>query len=297
LDKAYNEILSKIPSVYATALQKCNFFDLQEIRFRTGRAVMLYKREGVSYLSKEDGMTRNKECALYATAEDISQIVRAFCKNSVYAYQEEIKEGYITIKGGHRVGISGTAVADKGNVTNMKYLSGLNIRIAREYKGSASHLLGHILDGTRIYNSIIISPPGVGKTTILRDLARQLSNRFKVSLVDERSELAAMHMGVPQFDVGEQTDVLDAFPKATGMIHALRSLSPDVIITDEIGTEEDICAVKSLLKGGCKIVTSMHGYSIEEAMHNKKELMELFETAILLERKNGIPEVRTCLKL
>ena len=124
-----------------------------------------------------------------------------------------------------------------------------------------------------------------------------LSEKFKVSIIDERSELAASVDGVPQFDVGIQTDVLDGFPKTSGIMCALRSLSPDVIITDEIGTDSDIYAIKNVLSGGCKTVATMHGYSIEDAVLKKGELLELFERAILLERRNGVPEVIKCLKL
>ncbi len=297
MDKVRSELLSKMIPIYHSALDACSFYNLQEIRFRVSRPVMLYYGDRTSYLCKAGGETNKKEHALLASSEDIARLVSAFCRSSVYAYQEEIKGGFITIRGGHRIGISGKAVLDGGRVSNIDYFSGVNIRIAREFPHSADNCMKHICSSDRIYNSIIISPPGVGKTTILRDCARQLSLRFKVIIVDERSEIAACGKGVPQFDVGEQTDVLDGFPKPEGIIHALRSLSPDVIITDEIGTEADTAAVCELLKGGCKIITSMHGYSIDEAMARKKRLMELFETAILLDRNNGIPEVKQCLKL
>ena len=297
MDKVRSEILSKMIPEYKTALNACSFHNLQEIRFRADRPVMLYYGDRTSFLRKEGGETDAREQALAASQEDIARMVGAFCRSSVYAYQEEIKGGFITIRGGHRIGISGRAVAEGGKVINIGFFSGLNIRLAREFPHSADGCMKHICAGNRIYNSIIISPPGVGRTTVLRDCARQLSSRFKVVIVDERSELAACGQGVPQFDVGEQTDVLDGFPKPEGITHALRSLSPDVIITDEIGTEADAAAVGELLKGGCKIITSMHGYSIDEALAKKRQLMKLFETAILLGRNNGKAEVQQCLKL
>lgn len=297
MDNIQAEIISKFPPTYAAALRQCSFCNLQEIRFRANRPVMLYFGDRTSYLAAQGGETDKKTHAIVSDQQDIARLVSGFCRSSVYAYQEEIKEGFITIRGGHRIGISGKAIVDDGKVTNIGYFSGINIRIAREFPHSADGCMRYICSGDRIYNSIIISPPGVGKTTVLRDCARQLSKRFKVVVVDERSEIAACGQGVPQFDVGEQTDVLDAFPKPEGIIHALRSLSPDVIITDEMGTEADIKAVSTLLKGGCKIITSMHGYSIEEALEKKRPLMDLFETAILLGRNNGAAEVKQCFKL
>lgn len=297
MDKVREEILSKIIPFYSAALAQCDFLNLQEIRFRAQRPVMLYFSGGTAYLAKTGGATQNRENALYADQSEIAKQVQAFCRSSAYAYQEEIREGFLTIRGGHRVGISGKAVTENGRVTAISAFSGLNIRIAREYKGSADPCMAHIFEGKRILSSVILSPPGTGKTTVLRDAARRLSGQFKVAIVDERSELAASYGGVPRFDVGDQTDVLDAFPKPEGITCALRSLSPDVIVTDEIGTEADRKAVCNILKGGCKILTSMHGYSIEEALEKKKHIMELFETAILLERRNGVPEVKECIRL
>jgi len=154
-------------------------------------------------------------------------------------------------------------------------------------------LIKYIKENERILSTIIISPPGGGKTTLLRDIARILGESHKVTIIDERSEIAAQEFGVPQFDVGIQTDVLDGYTKDAGIRHALRSLSPDVIITDEIGTKSDISAIENILKGGCKIITSMHGYSIEEIREKKGEFLSLFEVAVTLERH----EVTKCLKL
>lgn len=297
MDKAYGEILPKIIPSISSKLSMCSFHNLCEIRFRAKRPLMLYYTDKNVYCAKNGGITKNSEDALIISEEDIRKLLGLFCRSSVYAYQNEIIDGFITINGGHRIGICGTAVVENGKITNIKSFSGLNIRIAREYKGSADTSIPYIIKKDRILNTVIISPPGVGKTTMLRDIARQLSTKFKVSIVDERSEIASCVLGVPQFDVGVQTDVLDAYPKSQGIICALRSLSPDVIITDEIGTEDDIFAVKSILKGGCKIITSMHGYSIDEVLSKNKELMGLFETAILLEKRNGVPQITKCLNL
>ena len=297
MDKVCREILPKLPPFYRERLEKCSFFGLCEIRFRAEKPVMLYYCNRTCFLSVCGGETDVREQAVIAAARDLPVLVSAFCKASVYAHEQDIRAGFLTICGGHRVGLCGKAVISGDSILNMDYFSGVNIRIAREFIGSANRCMQYICDKNRISNSVFISPPGIGKTTVLRDVSRQLSAHFKVVIVDERSELAASFCGVPQFNVGEQTDVLDGFPKAFGITHALRSLSPDVIITDEIGTQEDVKAVRALLGGGCKIIASMHGYSIEEALAKKRELMELFDIAILLNKRNGIPEVAKCLKL
>ena len=297
MDKVCKEILPKLPLFYRKRLEQCSFVGLCEIRFRAEKPVMLYYCNRTCFLSVYGGETARRAEAVVVVARDIPVLVGAFCSASVYAHEQDIRAGFLTICGGHRIGLCGKAVMSGDTVLNMDQFSGVNIRIAREFTGSADRCMKYIRTENRIYNSVLISPPGFGKTTILRDIARQLSVCCKVVIVDERSELAAFYAGVSQFDVGEQTDVLDGFPKAAGIIHALRSLSPDVIITDEIGTEEDIRAVSTLLRGGCKIITSMHGYSIEEALEKKSELMKLFETAVLLDKQNGIPGVAQCLRL
>lgn len=297
MDKIKNEILPKIYPALSSVLKMCSFENLCEIRFRAGRPLMLYYSQGAYFCSRNGGITEDRKNAVMCSSDDLARLVSAFCKSSVYAYENEIKEGFLTISGGHRVGISGKAVLDKNGVKNITQFSGVNIRIAREFKNCGDECVRHICENGRIYNSVIISPPGVGKTTVIRDVARKLSENFKVSVIDERSEIAASVGGVPQFDVGIQTDVLDGFPKSYGIICALRSLSPDVIITDEIGTDSDISAIKELLSGGCKTITTMHGYSIKEAIEKKSELLKLFERAILLERRKGAPEAVECLKL
>jgi len=282
VDKAREEIISKLPAEIGECLRKYSWENLQEIRFRAGRPAMLYYGDKTLILKKES-----------FGIKDIEKLLGNFCRNSLYAYCDDIKQGFITIPGGHRIGISGRAVYANGNLLNITSYSGVNIRIAREYKNSADACIKYIEERKRIFNTIIISPPGGGKTTLLRDIARRLGENHKVTIVDERSEIAAQDMGVPQFDVGLQTDVLDGFTKTEGILHALRSLSPDVIITDEIGTKDDILAIESILKGGCKIVTSIHGYNLDEIKQKKGEFISLFDIAIILEKR----EVKECLKI
>lgn len=286
MDKTREEVLSILPERISKKISAYSFENLQEIRFRVSRPAALYYSTKKIFIDDLD-----------SGAIDISEIVTNFCHNSVYAHWEDIREGFVTLPGGHRVGIGGRAVKSDGVISGMSDFSSVNIRIAREYRGSAEGCMKYIINEEKILNTVIISPPGVGKTTLLRDITRLLASRFKVTVIDERFEIAAVESGKPQFDIGNEADVLSGFPKDAGITHALRSLSPDVIICDEIGTEKDRQAIENILKGGCKIITSMHGYSIEEAIAKKKELMGLFDVGVLLWRNKGKPEVAKCLNL
>ena len=295
MDKALAEIVSKLPKEIAQMLSLISGKNLQEIRFRVSRPAMLYYSDRKSYL----GIRGECSCddAFVFGSADIEEVVANFCQHSVYAYSENIKDGFITLPGGHRVGIGGRAVVNKEGISNLTEFSSVNIRIAREYKDSAKEIIAMLKEEQRIYNTIIIAPPGAGKTTVLRDIARRMSQNYKVTVIDERFEIAAQRLGVSQFDIGLETDVLSGFSKSDGITHALRSLSPDVIICDEIGTAKDVVSLENILKGGCKIITTMHGYSIQEAKDKKRELMSLFEVAVLLHKENGKPEVLQCIKL
>ena len=284
-----------MPPEISLGLSRCSFDGLQEIRMRSMRPIMLYYSGGRAFLT--DRGEGEAEKGIIASCALICKTVANFCRNSVYAHTDNIKEGFITLPGGHRAGIAGRAVNVCGNVSNIACYSSVNVRIAREYKGSAQICIPYIREKNRLLNTVIIAPPGGGKTTVLRDISRLLSEEYKVTVVDERFEIAAEERGVFGFDVGLQTDVLSGFYKSEGIVHALRSLSPDVIICDEIGTESDRVAIENILKGGCKIVTSMHGYSIEEAIEKKNELMSLFDVAVLLTSESGVPEVKKCVRL
>ena len=295
MDKSLAQIASYLPIKLKTLAYKIPGENLQEIRFRINKPSMLYYSDKKTYFGERGECA--KDDAFVPAASDIEEIIANFCHHSVYAYSENIKDGFITLPGGHRVGIGGRVVMSGDKIQNLCDFSSLNIRIAHEYKESAKDVINMLKNGTRIFNTIIIAPPGAGKTTLLRDVARRLSKLYKVSIIDERFEIAAQRDGVLQFDVGEETDVLSGFFKSDGIKHALRSLSPDVIICDEIGSREDVFSIENILKGGCKIITTMHGYSIEEAIEKKSELMSLFETAVLLDKENGKPEVKKCVKL
>lgn len=223
------------------------------------------------------------------TNEEIDEIFERICENSIYSYKKEICEGFITIKGGHRVGITGTAVIEE-KVKNINYISSLNFRIAREKIGSSKEIIKNIvnLKENDIYNTLIISPPGCGKTTVLRDILRNLSNGIKelnfmpkvIGLVDERGEIAATYRGEPQKDVGIMTDVMNNFPKSIGIKMLIRSMSPQIIACDEIGGVDDVQAIKVAVCSGVKGIFTAHGKDIEEIIKNP-ELNQLIKENII----------------
>jgi stage III sporulation protein AA len=261
---------------------------LEEIRLRAEKPLVLQNYFKEWFIGNDGLLTSNPSGSFTVTKEDIKTSVGLMSENSIYAYQDEIRNGYITIKGGHRVGLAGRVVLDGCSVKNIKDISGLNIRLSNQVFGCSKKIARYLLrDNSDIYNTLIISPPQCGKTTILRDIARSLSNGIKesgfkgikVGIVDERSEIAACFRGVPQNDVGIRTDVLDGCPKRVGMPMMIRSMSPMVIITDEIGNDGDREAVHSVLNAGVRIITTAHGYNISE-LKSRREVLKLIEDRV-----------------
>ncbi|WP_304681167.1 stage III sporulation protein AA, partial [uncultured Clostridium sp.] len=225
----YDEIYKILPEDIGDKIKEFLMNDIvQEIRIKIGKPVILN-------LSFEE-----KLLDYIPTKEDLRYMIAKISNYSLYAFEEEIKQGYITLKGGHRVGLAGECVISKGEVRTIKNISSLNIRICKEVIGASNKIMKLITENNRVYNTLIVSPPKCGKTTILRDIAKNLSNGMyqinlkgkKVTIVDERSEIAACYNGVPQMNVGIRTDILDNCLKKSGMIMAIRSLSPEVLICD-----------------------------------------------------------------
>lgn len=276
---------------------------LQEIRLRINRPLMVIY-QGHEYFIKDDGTHSTSQIGVYSvTAKEIKATMEYISNYSLYAYEEEIRQGFITIQGGHRVGIAGKTVIDGNRVKGIKYISFINIRFSHQIKGCADKVLPYVSGEHGIHHTLIISSPRCGKTTLLRDLIRQLSDGKKgqrgytVGVVDERSEIGGCYLGIPQNDVGIRTDVLDCCPKAEGMMMLVRSMSPAVIAVDEIGNYEDINAIESVIHCGCKLLATVHGNSMEDI--RKKPLLErlvnerIFERYILLHNKNEVGEVKS----
>lgn len=280
--------------------------DIQEIRIRTGKPVLIKTIKGLFYINKSGELTNNIELASLCSEKKIDEILRHVCMDSVYAYQDEIKKGFLTVKGGHRIGITGQVVLDDmHSVGAIKNISCLNIRISHEIKGIGECVLPYIYKNGKFQNTLIISSPGCGKTTLLRDLIRFISNGnsygepLQVGVVDERSEIGGCYRGVPQNDLGNHTDIMDACPKSVGMLMLLRSMAPQVIALDELGGEEDCEALWQVLHCGCRIIATIHGESIEE-MKQKKHFRafledKIFERYIILDKLDNQPIIKEIL--
>lgn len=274
---------------------------LEEIRIRQERPLEIRYGGTTAFVSKS-GLVSGANSIVEAyipTYEDGQNIIQRISNYSLYAVEEELRRGYITVAGGHRIGIAGRTVLDHGSVKLIRDITSFNIRIAREMVGASDSLIRHLYDHTSgwVHNVLIISPPQCGKTTLLRDMARRLSygvesnKGWKVGIIDERSELAASYKGVPQYDVGPRTDVLDSCPKVEGMMMMIRSMSPDVLIVDEIGRPEDSEAIFEALLSGVAVITSAHGRDVEHIARRPsiQRLMDekVFDRYIVLSNRNG----------
>lgn len=259
------------PTSIRPRMRKIDWNGLEEIRVRIGWPVELIYDNRNEWLG-------NYECMI--DRHRLDEMLNYITGYSVYAMEEELRQGYITFVGGHRIGITGHATYEtlessgQEQVTNMVDIGGLNIRIAHEKKGCAEKIIPHIRNGNSIYNTIFFAAPGIGKTTYLRDAIRILSNGnkenngLKICVVDERSEIAACVDGKPQNDLGKRCDILDACPKGIGMRMVLRTMSPDVIAVDELGREGEFILLEQMRCSGVKILGTMHAGDIKEVLRN-----------------------------
>ncbi|MTI79980.1 MAG: stage III sporulation protein AA [Firmicutes bacterium] len=313
-DNSLTIVMNVLPSHLRKMLQRLQQLQpeemarLEELRLRQNRPMVLGFSDEDVFLHREGGLTAHSERAYFVSADDIQRTTQMVSNSSIYALEEELKNGYITLTGGHRVGITGKVVADQGRVKTIKYISGFNIRISRQVVGAADQLLRHLISPKGdVYHTMLISPPRCGKTTILRDIVRQLSSGIQkfnfpgvtVGVVDERSEIAGCYRGIPQLNVGTRSDVLDSCPKASGMMMLLRSMSPQVIATDEIGRMEDVEALEEVLNAGVKVLTTAHGAAVDDIEKRPaiKRLLKLqaIERLVVLDRSKGPGTVKQVL--
>lgn len=249
---------------------------VEEIRLAVGRPLCLVGPAGDCFVDA-GGRPVGVAAAYYVTAADLQRSFQLVARGSVYAWEEELRGGFLTLAGGHRVGLCGRAVVEGGRLATLHPVASLNVRIARDVPGAAAPLLPHLLapgaDGPRPCSALLLSPPRGGKTTVLRDLVRQISTGNpalnlagrRVAVVDERSEIAGCAQGVPQRPLGPRTDVLDACPKAQGMMLLIRAMAPEVLAVDEIGRDEDAAAVLDALHAGVSVIATAHARDLAEA--------------------------------
>lgn len=263
--------------------------DTVEIRVRINSPVLI-KKVRADYFLGDYKVSR----------KDIDDTVANLTRNSIHAFEKEMKSGYITIEGGHRVGLGGDCIYEGDNFKGFKNITSLNIRIAREYPGCSENYLKYFISSSKnIYSSLIIGPPLSGKTTFIRDLCAKLSDGSDspyfegcdITLIDERGEISAVYNGVSQMYVGSRTDVLSYCMKKDGFSMGIRALSPKVIISDELGSKDDFEIVQYALKSGVKIITTAHGFGLEDVKKNiyMKTIIDnnFFERAVILKNSKN----------
>ncbi|EGT3615740.1 stage III sporulation protein AA [Clostridium perfringens] len=283
------EIFAVLPEKINSCLKdKSNLNKLQEVRVKVGKPLSIV-------------LDNNETIFNYViTSDDVKAIIQKISNYSLYAFEEDIRQGYITIQGGHRVGLAGQCVIEHNSIKTIRNITSLNIRVCREVIGCSNSLINSLVENNRVNNTLIISPPKCGKTTLLRDITRNISNGVsqiglkgkRTVVIDERSEIAACYNGIPQMNVGIRTDVYDNCIKSDGMMMAVRGLSPEVIVCDEIGTHKDMEGLIMAYNSGVSIIATLHGRNIEELYRRPvfREIVEnnVIDKVVILSAKKGV---------
>ncbi|MBQ6946863.1 MAG: Flp pilus assembly complex ATPase component TadA [Clostridia bacterium] len=270
-----NETVAQLkPYLPSSIINSLDHLSIQQLDTISEIRLRLNRPASITIQNKNLPLIDYHTAQIIKTGEsEIETCFKKICENSVYKYEFEIKKGYITLQNGCRVGFCGTRV-ESGH---LKHVSSLNFRISRNIIDAAREIYPLIVENNRIFSSLIVGAPCTGKTTILSDLAVKLSdNGNRVAIIDERSEITAVHRGEPQKAVGQFCDILDGYPKGEGMMIALRSLSPQVIICDEVGSGEDVTAMAQAMNAGVPIIATVHAESAEALLY-RPQIKQLFD--------------------
>ncbi len=293
LARAYGDIISIFPPDIKRALFSINLKEAQEIRIILGQPLAIHYCDGDYYINKKGILSMTSKNGVIISKSDIDYIIERVSNASLYSVKDELKNGYITISGGHRVGIAGTTVLNNNRVEFIKNISAMNIRIASEVIGCGTEITRDITkDGLK--NALIISPPACGKTTLIRDIVRELSQSgYYVGIADERCEIAGMNNGMSGFNIGPKSFVMEGCPKSYAMECLLRTMAPDIIATDELGQDEDVEAVYKAINSGVTVIATAHGKNLDQLLKRAvfKEIIPLFDIKITLSRRNGVGTV------
>lgn len=295
LDEKFVQALKGLPKIISDLLMQVppqQQLGIREICLRASKPLALSTMEGEMFLQKDGTLNFKPTINVYVTSkQEVDECIKILTEYSIHSHKDKINKGFITILGGHRAGIVGTSVISNGNIIAVTDISSISIRIARQIQGAATELLSHIYP-QNLCSTLIVGAPSSGKTTLLRDMTRQISNGalgryIKVSLIDERGEIASMKEGVSQNDVGVLTDVFDGYDKGTGMTIAIRSMSPKLIVLDEIGSSEDSTAIEQSMHAGVNVIATTHAASVDE-LTQKSHIMSLlrcgaFKKIVMLE--------------
>lgn len=287
MEKLKHILPAEVSRVFNKLTDK-EFSDLTEIRLRVSFPVYFYI--GNEEYAVNDGILKKRDGYVF-TREDAENMWRKLCDGSPYSTVKRQKEGYITVDG-NRVGFTGKFASVDGEIKHIENISSFCVRIMHEKKGCANKVYKYLYENNQLLNTLIVSPPGCGKTTLLRDVTRLLSfDGNNVSLVDERDEIAAVVNGMPTLDVGKRTDVFLGINKKTAIENMIRSMKPDVVILDELGTEEDILAIKKAKSKGICLIATVHGKDFDDVY----EFNGVFDRYIFLSNRFGVGTIEKVL--